>query len=62
MSSPKIAAEIGLIKLCKPEYSSEKEALVARIEKLEQQIKTGVAVSPGAHQRYFPGGFNLSNT
>ncbi len=46
MSSPKIAAEIGLIKLCKPEYSSEKEALVARIEKLEQQIKTGVAVSP----------------
>lgn len=46
MSSPKIAAEIALIKLIKPEYSNEFEALSARIDKLENTVRIGGAVPP----------------
>lgn len=43
MSIPRIAAEVALIKFCKPKYSSEVEALNARIEKLEQLVGRGAA-------------------
>lgn len=41
MTTPNIAAEVALIKLCKPSYSSEVDALCARIEKLENKLKGG---------------------
>lgn len=41
MTTPSIAAEIALIKLCKPSYSSDVDALCARVEKLEQKLKGG---------------------
>lgn len=43
MAIPRIAAEVALIKFCKPKYSSEVEALNARIEKLEQLVGRGAA-------------------
>lgn len=43
MAIPRIAAEVALIKFCKPKYSSEVDALNARIEKLEQLIGRGAA-------------------
>ena len=45
MSAPRVAAEIAVIKLIKPEYSSEFEALSARIDKLENIIRTGGAAA-----------------
>lgn len=41
MAIPRIAAEVALIKFCKPKYSSEVDALNARIEKLEQLVGRG---------------------
>ena len=43
MAIPRIAAEVALIKFCKPKYSSEVDALNARIEKLVQLIGRGAA-------------------
>lgn len=43
MAIPRIAAEVALIKFCKPKYSSEVDALSARIEKLEQLVGRGAA-------------------
>ena len=43
MAIPRIAAEVALIKFCKPKYSSEVDALNARIEKLEQLVGRGAA-------------------
>lgn len=38
MSNPKIAVEMAMVKLCTPSYSTEPEALLARIEKLESKL------------------------
>ena len=43
MAIPRIAAEVALIKFCKPKHSSEVDALNARIEKLEQLVGRGAA-------------------
>ncbi len=45
MSMPRLAAETALVKLCNPAYSTEPEALLARIEKLERQL-AGTLVVP----------------
>lgn len=42
MTAPRLAAEMALIQLANPKYSSENEALLARIEKLERMISGGV--------------------
>ncbi len=42
MTAPRLAAEMALIQLGNPKYSSENEALLARIEKLERMISGGV--------------------
>lgn len=39
LSKPKIAVETAMVKLCSLTYSTETEALLARIEKLEAEIK-----------------------
>ena len=41
LSTPRVAAEMAVIKLCSPEYSSEIQALAARISTLEQRIASG---------------------
>ena len=50
MASQNIAAEIALIKICNPLYSSDIDALCARVEKLEQKVggMKGNAVSAAA--------------
>lgn len=45
MSAPQIAAETAIVKLCNPEYSTEPDAVLARIGKLEKMISRGVTVS-----------------
>lgn len=45
MSTPQLAAEMALVKLCNPEYSTENAALLARIEKLERRLAQGTIVS-----------------
>ena len=45
MSAPQIAAETAIVKLCNPEYSTEPDAVLARIGKLEKLISKGVTVS-----------------
>ncbi len=42
VKNPRILYEIALIKLTQPELSSSPDMLLARIEKLEEQIKNGV--------------------
>ena len=44
MSMPRLAAETALVKMCNPAYSSEPEALLARIEKLERKLAGNVMV------------------
>ncbi len=44
MAAQNIAAEVAVIKMCNPSYSSDVDALCARIEKLEQKLK-GVSVT-----------------
>ena len=44
MSTPQLAAEMALVKLCSPEYSTENAALLARIEKLERRLAQGTIV------------------
>lgn len=50
MSNPKIAVEMAAVKLCTPSYSTDTDALLARIEKLETLVAGlqhgAVAVSP----------------
>ncbi len=46
MSMPRLAAETALVKLCNPAYSTEPEALLVRIEKLERQLAGNVVVAP----------------
>ncbi len=45
MSMPRLAVETALVKLCNPGYSTEPEALLTRIEKLERQL-AGASVVP----------------
>lgn len=48
MSSPKIAVETAMVKLCMPSYSTDTDALLARIEKLERivaDLSSGVVSS-----------------
>ena len=42
MSTPQVAAEVAMVKLCKPEQSTEPDALLARIGKLERMLAQGV--------------------
>ena len=51
MSMPRLAAETALVKLCHPGYSTEPEALLARIEKLERQLAGKVVVSPRSAEK-----------
>jgi len=44
MSNPQIGAEMAIVKLCNPEYSSEIDALRTRLEKLENRVKNGAFV------------------
>lgn len=44
MSMPRLAAETALVKMCNPSYSTEPEALLARIEKLERKLAGNVTV------------------
>ena len=49
MSNPKIAVEMAAVKLCTPSYSTDTDALLARIEKLETMVSNlqhGAAISP----------------
>ena len=52
LPTPRTAAEIAIVKLCSPEYSSEVQALSARITALEKRINSGsgsfVATEPTA--------------
>lgn len=51
MSNPKIAVETAMVKLCIPSYSTDTDALLARIEKLERTVADlsgGVIVSAAA--------------
>ena len=41
-ANPEIIAETTVVKLCTPSLSAEKEALIARIEKLESMLRNGV--------------------
>lgn len=41
MSTPQIAAEVCLVKLCNPAYSTEPDAILTRIEKLERRMAEG---------------------
>lgn len=45
MSNPKIAVEMAMVKLCNLAYSNDMDALLARIEKLENKL-AGMAVVP----------------
>lgn len=51
MSTPQVAAEVAMVKLCKSEYNNESSALLARIEKLERMLKQGVTVAPKAETK-----------
>ena len=46
MTTQNIAAEVALIKLCNPSYSSDIDALCARIEKLEQKLSGFSGAAP----------------
>lgn len=46
LSKPRIAVETAMVKLCSPSYSSDKDALLARIEKLETAVAN---LSSGAY-------------
>lgn len=48
MATPQIAAEVAMVKLCKPEHRSEPSALLARIEKLERRIAQGISTAASA--------------
>ncbi len=45
LSMPRLAVETALVKLCNPGFSTEPEALLARIEKLERQLAGNVVLS-----------------
>lgn len=46
MSAPRIAAEVAMVKLCNPEYSTEPKALLARLSNLERMLAQGIAPAP----------------
>lgn len=46
MATPQVAAEVAMVKLCNPAYSTEPSALLARLEKLERMLAQGVAAAP----------------
>ena len=41
MPDPKIAVEMALVKACAPQYSTEADALAARLERLERLVQSG---------------------
>ncbi len=45
MSNPSVAVEMAMVKLCNLSYSTDTDALLARIEKLEQKIASGITVA-----------------
>ncbi len=49
LSNPEISVETAICKMCNPDYGDDKEALYARIEKLESAVArllSGVAIKP----------------
>lgn len=48
MAAQNIAAEVAVIKLCNPTYSTDVDALIARIERLEQKLSGVSAVTAAA--------------
>lgn len=46
MSAPQVAVETAIVRLCNIEYSTEPDAILARIGKLEQLVSKGVTVAP----------------
>lgn len=45
LKNPRVTYEIALIKLTQPELSQSYDMLLARVEKLEEQVKNGITVS-----------------
>ncbi|MEG2380228.1 MAG: DNA polymerase III subunit gamma/tau [Oscillospiraceae bacterium] len=45
MSNPQIAVEMAIVKTCTPQYNTDTDALIARIERLEHAISNGVSVA-----------------
>ncbi len=46
MTTPSLAAETAIVKLCTPSFSTDTDALLVRIEKLERMLRDGVAIQP----------------
>ncbi len=45
MTNPKIAAEMAVVKLCNPSYSTDTDALLSRIERLERRLAEAPTVT-----------------
>lgn len=54
MSNPQIAVEMAIVKLCAPQYSSDAEALLSRIERLERALVSGASAQPQSHAQAQP--------
>ena len=50
-ASRRMDAELCLVRLCRPELSLDADALNARLTRLEEQIKNGVAAAPASQNR-----------
>jgi len=46
MATPRVAAEVAMVKLCNLSYSNDANALLARLEKLERMMAQGVPAAP----------------
>ena len=46
--SKRLAAEMAMIKLCTPSLDTGNEALLARLDRLEQQLRAGIPPAPAA--------------
>ena len=49
-ASRRMDAELCLVRLCRPELSLDADALNARLTRLEEQIKNGVAIAPAPQE------------
>ncbi len=50
-SQKRILVEIALIKLCRPDMETDRDALLDRIRQVEDKVEHGVMVSPAAENR-----------
>lgn len=54
MTSQNVAAEVAVIKMCNPTYSTDVDALIARVEKLERQLGGGAVIQPTVRAKEEP--------